>query len=114
MEPLYRSIASVIGQEVRKKLILVCQLCSSQSRIILILFLLGFVGQMTVVQAQTLRIDSLRYVLGSSSVDTQRIKIMYDLAYEFSRSNTDSAEFYALKSFNLAKELNHERGLLRG
>ncbi len=55
-------------------------------------------------------IDSLKTDL-KNATDTNRVRILNQLAEKFELSNLDSSYHYALLAFELAKDLKFEKGL---
>jgi adenylate cyclase len=58
------------------------------------------------------KIDSLKTILLSAKIDTDRVKILNHIAITYFKTDLDSGVHYAEAAFKLAKRVNFDRGLL--
>jgi hypothetical protein len=61
--------------------------------------------------SQTAAIDSIKRVLRFSPVDSNAVSIYNKIANEWTKVNTDTALYYAQKSFQLSSKLKYQTGL---
>jgi len=61
--------------------------------------------------AQTTRFDSLHHLLLSAKSDTSKARTYFNISFEWSRLNSDSALAYAGTAYNLFSQANYTKGL---
>lgn len=67
------------------------------------------------MKSQSLKIDSLQVVLSRQVNDSNKVKVLWELAYSFKRIGLfDSCEFYAAKSTELSVVINYPIGEAKG
>ncbi len=76
-------------------------------------FVIGLLLVVLVLDAQNIRIDTLRAALQKQMPDTERIKKMNDLAYEFTLSDPVQTFLIARNAYELSKKNHYEDGELK-
>lgn len=71
----------------------------------------GFITTQAFAQKQAKKIDSLKQVLETSLVDTQRVNVYNQLAYKHKNSQVAQIEQYTSLAINLARKIKYPKGL---
>lgn len=61
--------------------------------------------------AQTNKVDSLNKLLAVENIDSNRVKLLYELEAEFEDNNPDTAYYIAQSALNIAKASGFENGI---
>jgi tetratricopeptide (TPR) repeat protein len=64
--------------------------------------------------AQNAAIDSLKRVIRTTKIDTSKVNIYNQLAFEFKESDLDTTLFYAQKAVDLSQKIKYDNGLANG
>jgi tetratricopeptide (TPR) repeat protein len=80
--------------------------------LLVILFLIDTCG--LAYSQENSRSDTLISILEHSRKDTNRVKILIDIADELIRNNPEEAQKYAQKAVNLSEKLHFRRGIAEG
>lgn len=76
--------------------------------------LLNCIVYSTISFSQSNAIDSLKRVIRTTKIDTSKVNIYNQLAFEFKESSLDSSLAYAIKASGLARKIGYNNGLANG
>lgn len=79
-----------------------------------IIFLIWTIGNTTPLLSQINAIDSLKQLLSTVQIDTQRVDLLNKLGFAYHRENKDLFGEYTKEAIQLAESVDYKPGLSRG